>query len=104
MTESTITTDATNGRGSASSAHRDAALLSNELRAARRRAQLSQAAVAARLRRPTSFVGKYENGQRSLDVIEFLDVAEAIGFNPGDFLHTLRKQADTGPPESRHRG
>ena len=104
MTESTITTDATNGRGSASSAHRDAALLSNELRAARRRARLSQAAVAARLRRPTSFVGKYENGRSSLDIIEFLEVAEAIGFDPGDFLHTLRKQANGRPLESGHQG
>ena len=95
MTESTITTDTTNGRRTAAPPHRDAALLSNELRAARRRRQLSQAAVAARLRRPTSFVGKYENGQRSLDVIEFLEVAEAIGFDPGDFLHTLRNRADT---------
>ena len=104
MTESTITTDTANGRRSASAGHRDAALLSNELRAARRRARLSQANVAARLRRPTSFVGKYENGRRNLDVIEFLEVAEAIGFDPGDFLHTLRKQADAGPLESRHRG
>ena len=95
MTESTITTDTTNGRRSASPAHRDGTFLSNNLRAARRRRGLSQAAVAARLRRPTSFVGKYENGRRSLDVIEFLEVAEAIGFDPGDFLHTLRNHADT---------
>ena len=95
MTESTISTDTANGRRTASPPHRDAALLSNELRAARRRRRLSQAAVAARLRRPTSFVGKYENGRRSLDVIEFLEVAEAIGFDPGDFLHTLRNHADT---------
>ena len=96
MTESTITTDTTNGRRTASPVHRDAALLSNKLRAARRRAQLSQANVAARLRRPMSFVGKYENGQRSLDIIEFLEVAEAIGFDPGNFLPTLRNQANAG--------
>ena len=41
-------------------------------------------------------LGKYENGQRSLDIIEFLEVAEAIGFDPGNFLPTLRNQANAG--------
>lgn len=65
---------------------RDAVLVSEGLRHMRRRAGLSQAAVAGRLRRPTSFVGKYENGYRRLDVIEFLKVAAAIGFDPARFL------------------
>ena len=69
--------------------HRDATLFSQGLRRMRRRAGLTQAAVAARLRRPTSFVGKYENGYRRLDVIDFLKIAEAIGFNPGQFLATI---------------
>ena len=43
-----------------------------------------------------SGLGKYENGQRSLDIIEFLEVAEAIGFDPGNFLPTLRNQANAG--------
>ena len=68
---------------------RDAARFSEGLRRMRRRAGLTQAAVAARLRRPTSFVGKYENGYRRLDVIEFLDVAAAIGFDPAGFLATV---------------
>ena len=68
---------------------RHAALFSAELRHMRRQAGLTQAAVAARLRRPTSFVGKYENGYRRLDVIEFLDVAAAIGFDPAGFLTTV---------------
>lgn len=65
---------------------RNAALVSEGLRHMRRRAGLTQAAVAARLRRPTSFVGKYENGYRRLDVIEFLKVAAALGFDPARFL------------------
>ena len=65
---------------------RDAALIPERLRRMRRRAGLTQAAVAARLRRPTSFVGKYENGYRKLDVIDFLKVAAAIGFDPARFL------------------
>ena len=68
---------------------RDAARFSEGLRRMRRRAGLTQTAVAARLRRPTSFVGKYENGYRRLDVIEFLKVAAAIGFDPAGFLATV---------------
>lgn len=64
-------------------------LLAASLRDMRIHARLSQTALAARLRRPTSFVGKYENGYRKLDIIEFLAVANAIGFDPGNFLADL---------------
>ena len=73
-------------REQTASYRRDAALFSTGLRRMRRQAGLTQATVAARLRRPASFVGKYENGYRRLDVIEFLEVAAAIGFDPGRFL------------------
>ena len=84
----TVRTDQKERRQTASY-RRDAAILSDGLRRMRRQAGLTQAAVAARLRRPTSFVGKYENGYRQLDVIEFLDVAAAIGFDPARFLATV---------------
>ncbi len=84
----TLTPDQRERQQTASYRH-DAALFSEGLRRMRRRAGLTQAAVAARLRRPTSFVGKYENGYRRLDVIEFLKVAAAIGFDPAEFLATV---------------
>lgn len=43
---------------------------------------LSQQAVAAKLKRHQSFVSKYESGERRLDVVEFLILSEAIGFDP----------------------
>ena len=46
---------------------------------ARVSASLTQAGLAERLSRPQSFVSKYERGERRLDVIEFLEVAKAIG-------------------------
>ena len=49
-------------------------------------ADLTQAQLAARLERPQSFVAKYEGGERRLDVIEFMEVAEAIGFDPAEFI------------------
>jgi transcriptional regulator with XRE-family HTH domain len=55
---------------------------------ARKEADLTQVEVASRLDRPQSFVSKSENGERRLDVVEFLDVAKAIDF---DAVKLLRK-------------
>ena len=55
-------------------------------------AALTQAELAARLNRPQSFVAKYENGERRLDVVEFIEVAEAIGFDPAEFVRALSRQ------------
>lgn len=49
------------------------------LRQLRREAGLTQVEVAERLDVPQSFVSKYESGERRLDVIELLYVAESIG-------------------------
>jgi transcriptional regulator with XRE-family HTH domain len=46
---------------------------------ARKAAGLTQVELASKLGRPQSFVSKYENGERRIDVIEFLDICEAIG-------------------------
>ena len=56
---------------------------------ARKTAGLTQVEVAVRLARPQSYVSKYERGERRLDVIEFFEVATAIGIDPFDFLKTL---------------
>ena len=68
-------------------------LLCSELRKARNAAGLTQADVAERLGRPQSFVAKYEGGERRLDVIEFIGVAEATGFDPAEVVRAL-----TGKP------
>lgn len=45
-------------------------------------AGITQTALAERLKRPQSFVSKFEIGQRNLDVIEFIDMCKAIGIEP----------------------
>lgn len=43
---------------------------------------LKQTDVAKRLGKPQSFVSKYENCERRLDILEFVEVVKAIGVDP----------------------
>lgn len=53
---------------------------------ARKVADVTQVELAARLGKPQSFVSKVERGERRLDVIEFCQVAEALGHDPAKLL------------------
>jgi transcriptional regulator with XRE-family HTH domain len=50
--------------------------------AARHKAGIRQQALAKKLGKPQSFVAKYEGGERRLDVIEFVTIANALGADP----------------------
>lgn len=50
---------------------------------------MTQEELARRLKRPQSFVSKYESGERRLDVIEFMHIALAIGVNASDFVESI---------------
>jgi transcriptional regulator with XRE-family HTH domain len=49
---------------------------------ARQQADLTQRDLAARLKRPRSFVGRLEAGERRIDVIEFIEISRALKANP----------------------
>ena len=53
---------------------------------ARKSVGLTQVELADRLRRPQSFVSKYERGERRLDLIEYCEVCRALGIDPVRFL------------------
>ncbi len=55
----------------------------------REQAGLKQSEVAERLGRHQPFVSNVEAGQRRLDLIELLDLAEALGFDPRDLIGAL---------------
>ncbi len=59
------------------------------LKAERKKAKLSPALVADKLGVNQTYVSKYEKGERRLDLIEFLEIAEAVGFDPLDFIKRL---------------
>ena len=60
---------------------------------ARQQAGLTQQKVADRLKRPQSFVSKYENGERRLDVVEYLYLSRVIGFDPCQIIRQLQQNS-----------
>lgn len=65
---------------------------------AREESGLTQAEVAGRLGRHQPFVSNIESGQRRVDVVELLDLADTIGFDPAILIQDLRRgEGLTGP-------
>ena len=60
---------------------------------ARKAANLTQHQVAKRLRRPQSFVAKYEGGERRVDVVEFIEICKAVEADPNKLLKVLIQRA-----------
>ena len=56
---------------------------------ARRSGSLTQSRVAELLGRPQSFVSKYETGERRLDIVDFLEVCQALSIAPGNILDKI---------------
>ncbi len=52
---------------------------------------LTQAEVARRIRRYQSFVATLERGQKRIDVVELVEIAEAIGFDPHEAIRATMK-------------
>lgn len=63
--------------------------LQKALVSARKAAGLTQIQLADKLKKPQSFVAKYENGERRLDIIEFMTIAEELGINAANLINDL---------------
>lgn len=72
------------------------------LRAERKKAHLSQEKLAVKLKKPQSFVAKIEAGERRLDVVEFLTIANALGVDPAKFMRKFQKQLLLPPRTTTH--
>ena len=65
------------------------ARLAQLLTEAREAAGLTQVQLALRLRRPQSFVSKIESGERRIDVIELLEIADEVGADVCNLIRSL---------------
>jgi transcriptional regulator with XRE-family HTH domain len=57
----------------------DYKIVGEVLAATRRNANISQDRLAAALGKPQSFISLYEQGQRRIDLLEFLRIIDALG-------------------------
>jgi len=62
------------------------------LRQERVKSGLTQIDVAESLKKPQSYVSKYESGQRKIDVIEFINICHVIKLNAGLFLVEVERK------------
>lgn len=63
-------------------------LVISALKDARIKQKITQQKLAEALNRPQSFIAKFENGERRLDVVEFVHIARLLSIEP---IHILNK-------------
>ena len=71
----------------------------------RRGAGISQRELARRIRRSNSHVSMIENGQRRLELLEFYEIARALGVSPASLFAEVAERLENlcapgGPCES----
>ena len=58
----------------------------------RKNAGVSQEVVAEKLNRRQAYVSKCERGTRRMNFIEFIEMAEAVGYNPCTFIKEFKSR------------
>ena len=64
-------------------------LMLKTLVAARQACGLTQTELAEQLRKPQSFVSKYERGERRLDVVELVEIARHLKLDPHSIIDEM---------------
>ncbi|EAA4708189.1 helix-turn-helix transcriptional regulator [Salmonella enterica] len=64
------------------------------LKQARVRQNITQTAIATALGRPQSFIAKVESGERRLDVVEFIRLAQLLGMDWQNELQSIACKYD----------
>lgn len=67
-------------------------ILRKLLKDLREKANIRQVDLAHRLKRPQSFVSKYESGEKNLSLIEIREVCESLGITLSDFVRRFEKE------------
>ena len=58
----------------------------------RKKAGVSQEVVAEKLNRRQAYISKCERGTRRMNFIEFIEMAEAVGYDPCTFIKEFRSR------------
>ena len=61
------------------------------LKKLRTQKSITQLQLANELGKPQSFISKYESGERKLDVIEFIQVCNALGESASAIIQQIEK-------------
>ena len=69
----------------------DYQLVIKELKLARKALGITQTQLAEALGKPQSMIAKIENGERRLDIVEFIHVARMLGIEPAKLIDKLGK-------------
>ena len=67
------------------------------LLAARKARGLTQTELAEQLRRPQSFVSKYERGERRLDIVELIEITKRLGLDPHAIIDEIEVHGGDKP-------
>ncbi|ECF7019539.1 helix-turn-helix transcriptional regulator [Salmonella enterica] len=59
------------------------------LREARVAGHITQEELGKALGRPQSFIAKVENGERRLDIVEFVHLCRLVGIDPASIINKL---------------
>lgn len=65
-------------------------LVISELKNARIKQNITQEKLAQALNRPQSFIAKVENGERRLDVVEFVYIARLLSLDPAKVIIKIK--------------
>jgi len=69
--------------------HQKYEFLRSELKKARLEADLLQTELAKILKKPQSYISKVESGERSMDILEFVDYCNGLGLEPSKWLKKI---------------
>ncbi|MGN0929895.1 MAG: helix-turn-helix domain-containing protein [Alphaproteobacteria bacterium] len=58
----------------------------------RKKAGITQQELAKKLHKNQSYISKYENSERRLDMIEVIGIVKAMGANPNDLMQNILKE------------
>ncbi|MCW2483707.1 helix-turn-helix transcriptional regulator, partial [Candidatus Symbiopectobacterium sp. NZEC135] len=53
---------------------------------------ITQENLARALNRPQSFIAKVENGERRLDIVEFIHIARLLAVDPSSIIEKISKK------------